>query len=173
VDEGAWYRPRAAAGSAGTEDAVRRRMTALREALAISQQELARRLGTHQSVVSRMESGGRRLSLTDLARVAEALGVDAESLLGPAAEAAETSASTTAPRSQTMAAPSPVMEPPGVRARRALRRRPPDAPSSLAGPPSPGLGAAWPGARPPTADAFAATARRIVSDYFELSGLLS
>src|SRR5687768_3801345 len=46
-----------------------------RAALGISQQELARRIGTSHSAVSRLESGRHKASVATLQRVAEALGV--------------------------------------------------------------------------------------------------
>ncbi len=46
-----------------------------RAALGISQQELARRVGTSHSAISRLESGRHKTSVETLQRVAEALGV--------------------------------------------------------------------------------------------------
>ena len=46
-----------------------------RAALGISQQELARRIGTSHSAVSRLESGRHKTSVATLQKVAEALGV--------------------------------------------------------------------------------------------------
>lgn len=46
-----------------------------RAALGISQQGLARRIGTSHSAVSRIESGRHKTSVATLQRVAEALGV--------------------------------------------------------------------------------------------------
>ncbi len=46
-----------------------------RAALAISQQELARRVGTSHSAISRLESGRHKTSVETLQRVAGALGV--------------------------------------------------------------------------------------------------
>lgn len=45
-----------------------------RAALGISQQELARRVGTSHSAISRLESGRHKTSVETLQRVAEALG---------------------------------------------------------------------------------------------------
>lgn len=47
----------------------------LRAALGISQKELARRVGTSHSAISRLESGHHKTSVETLQRVAEALGV--------------------------------------------------------------------------------------------------
>lgn len=46
-----------------------------RAALGISQQELARRVGTSHSAISRLESGRHKTGVETLQRVAEALGV--------------------------------------------------------------------------------------------------
>lgn len=46
-----------------------------RAALGISQQELARRVSTSHSAISRLESGRHKTSVETLQRVAEALGV--------------------------------------------------------------------------------------------------
>ena len=46
-----------------------------RAALGISQQDLANRIGTSHSAVSRLESGRHKTSVATLQRVAEALGV--------------------------------------------------------------------------------------------------
>lgn len=46
-----------------------------RAALGISQQDLARRVGTSHSAISRLESGRHKTSVETLQRVAEALGV--------------------------------------------------------------------------------------------------
>jgi ribosome-binding protein aMBF1 (putative translation factor) len=46
-----------------------------RAALGISQQELARRVGTSHSAISRLESGRHKTSVATLQRVAEALGL--------------------------------------------------------------------------------------------------
>lgn len=46
-----------------------------RGALGISQKELARRVGTSHSAISRLESGRHKTSVETLRRVAEALGV--------------------------------------------------------------------------------------------------
>jgi transcriptional regulator with XRE-family HTH domain len=46
-----------------------------RAALGISQQELAQRIGTSHSALSRLESGRHKTSVATLQRVAEALGV--------------------------------------------------------------------------------------------------
>jgi transcriptional regulator with XRE-family HTH domain/Zn-dependent peptidase ImmA (M78 family) len=63
------------------EGAVRRRVAELRAELGLSQQQLAGRAGMHQSVLSRIESGVRRISFGDVERLAAALGVDRGDLL--------------------------------------------------------------------------------------------
>ncbi|MEX1046175.1 MAG: helix-turn-helix transcriptional regulator [Actinomycetota bacterium] len=46
-----------------------------RAALGLSQQELARRVGTSHSAISRIESGRHKTSVATLQRIAEALGL--------------------------------------------------------------------------------------------------
>jgi transcriptional regulator with XRE-family HTH domain len=46
-----------------------------RASLGLSQQELARRVGTSHSAISRIESGRHKTSVSTLQRVAEALGL--------------------------------------------------------------------------------------------------
>lgn len=59
----------------GTFGALSRRMVRdMREARGLSQRQLAERMGTTQSVVGRLESGGSRPTLVTLERVADALG---------------------------------------------------------------------------------------------------
>lgn len=52
------------------------RLRALRRAAGMTQLELARRLGTTQSAVARLEAGRQRLSLAALQRAATELGCD-------------------------------------------------------------------------------------------------
>ena len=52
---------------------IGRQVRALREGDGVSQSELARRIGTTQSVIARLEAGRTRPSLTTLERVATAL----------------------------------------------------------------------------------------------------
>ncbi len=52
---------------------VGRMVRDMREARGLSQRQLAERMGTTQSVVGRLESGGSRPTLATLERVAEAL----------------------------------------------------------------------------------------------------
>lgn len=68
----------APAAAAAYDDArvgyeIGRQVRALREGGGISQSELARRIGTTQSVIARLEAGRTRPSLTTLERVASAL----------------------------------------------------------------------------------------------------
>lgn len=51
------------------------RVRQAREAAGISQRELARRMGTSQAAVDRLEAGGVGATLTTLQRVATALGL--------------------------------------------------------------------------------------------------
>ena len=55
---------------------VGERVRAAREAAGLSQRELARRMGTSQAAVDRLESGGVGATLTTLQRVATALGLE-------------------------------------------------------------------------------------------------
>jgi transcriptional regulator with XRE-family HTH domain len=52
-----------------------------RQDLAISQQELARRLGRDQQFVSRYELGERRLDVVEFADIARTLGLEPDRLL--------------------------------------------------------------------------------------------
>lgn len=56
-------------------EALARLVIKHRAALGISQQELARRVGTSHSAISRLESGRHKTSVETLQRVADALGV--------------------------------------------------------------------------------------------------
>jgi ribosome-binding protein aMBF1 (putative translation factor) len=56
-----------------------------REAAGISQRELARRMGTSQAAINRLESGGVGATLTTLQRVATALGLEVNVELRPTA----------------------------------------------------------------------------------------
>lgn len=57
---------------------VGRMVRELREARGLSQRQLAERMGTTQSVVGRLESGGSRPTLATLERVADALSLQLE-----------------------------------------------------------------------------------------------
>lgn len=56
-------------------EALARLVIRHRAALGISQQELARRVGTSHSAISRIESGRHKTNVATLQRIAEALGV--------------------------------------------------------------------------------------------------
>jgi ribosome-binding protein aMBF1 (putative translation factor) len=56
-----------------------------REAAGLSQRELARRMGTSQAAIDRLESGGVGATLTTLQRVATALGLEVNVELRPSA----------------------------------------------------------------------------------------
>lgn len=64
---------------------VGERIHAAREAAGLSQRELARRMGTSQSAIDRLESGGVGATLTTLQRVATALGLEVSVELRPTA----------------------------------------------------------------------------------------
>lgn len=56
-------------------------LVARREALGMTQTELADRLGEYQSFVARLESGQRRVDVVEFLELAEALGLDAGKVL--------------------------------------------------------------------------------------------
>lgn len=56
-------------------------LTARREALGMTQTQLADRLGEYQSFVARLESGQRRVDVVEFLELAEALGLDAGKVL--------------------------------------------------------------------------------------------
>jgi ribosome-binding protein aMBF1 (putative translation factor) len=64
---------------------VGERVHAAREAAGLSQRELARRMGTSQAAIDRLESGGVGATLTTLQRVASALGLEVNVELKPTA----------------------------------------------------------------------------------------
>ena len=57
------------------------RLADVRRAQGLSQAELGRRSGVNQSVISRLEAGQHGVDLRMLARLAEALGVNAAALI--------------------------------------------------------------------------------------------
>ena len=67
---------RAGYAAAQASHRLAERVRNLRESRGVSQQDLAERMGTTQSVISRLESGGGKPSLTTLERVGSALGAD-------------------------------------------------------------------------------------------------
>lgn len=64
---------------------VGERVRQAREAAGFSQRELARRMGTSQAAVDRLEAGGVGATLTTLQRVATALGLEVNVELRPSA----------------------------------------------------------------------------------------
>jgi len=60
---------------------VRQRLRSLRTSRGLSLEELARRSGLHPSTVSRLETGGRRLALDQLAPLAKALDTTIDELV--------------------------------------------------------------------------------------------
>lgn len=60
----------------------RRRLKAARELRGLNQTDLARRSGLQQSAVSHYETGARRPSFTNLRKLAEAMEVTADYLIG-------------------------------------------------------------------------------------------
>jgi len=74
TDERAEYDRAYAAAALAAE--VGERVREAREAAGFSQRELARRMGTSQAAVDRLEAGGVGATLTTLQRVASALGLE-------------------------------------------------------------------------------------------------
>jgi len=72
------------------EDTVGRRIARARKARGLTQVELANRIGTIQAVISDYESDRRRLHAETIVRVAQALSVSADELLGTKAQKAST-----------------------------------------------------------------------------------
>jgi len=64
---------------------VGERIHAARAAAGLTQRELARRMGTSQAAIDRLESGGVGATLTTLQRVATALGLEVNVELKPTA----------------------------------------------------------------------------------------
>jgi transcriptional regulator with XRE-family HTH domain len=62
-------------GSAGQKAQLASLLRTIREEAGVRQADLAKRLGVGQSVVSKFESGERRLDLLELRQVCAALGV--------------------------------------------------------------------------------------------------
>ncbi|HEY9402698.1 MAG TPA: helix-turn-helix transcriptional regulator [Pyrinomonadaceae bacterium] len=52
-----------------------------REGAGLSQQDVAARMGKHQTFVSKVEQGQRRLDLIEFLQMAEVLGIDAHSFI--------------------------------------------------------------------------------------------
>jgi transcriptional regulator with XRE-family HTH domain len=55
---------------------MRRLLVEAREGAGLSQQEVAARMGKHQTFVSKVEQGQRRLDLIEFLQMAEVLGID-------------------------------------------------------------------------------------------------
>ena len=60
---------------------LRELLVEAREKASMTQQKLAKRLGTHQSFVSKFESGERRLDVVEFITIARAIGADPLRLL--------------------------------------------------------------------------------------------
>lgn len=52
-----------------------------RQRAGLSQAQLAERLGRYQSVISSLESGGRRVDVVELLDIADAIGLDVHALM--------------------------------------------------------------------------------------------
>jgi len=57
------------------------RLVEQRQHAGLSQAQLAERLGRYQSVISSIESGGRRVDVVELLDIAEAIGLDVHALI--------------------------------------------------------------------------------------------
>jgi len=57
------------------------RLVDQRQRAGLSQAQLAERLGRYQSVISSIESGGRRVDVVELLDIAEAIGLDVHALI--------------------------------------------------------------------------------------------
>ena len=66
---------------AAQRSALGRLLKSIREEKGLLQREVAERLGTPQSFVSKYESGERRIDLPELKRIAAVLGLPFETLL--------------------------------------------------------------------------------------------
>lgn len=67
-----------------------------RKQAGLSQAQLAERLGRYQSVVSSMESGGRRVDVVELLDIAEVIGLDVHRLIDALLATPKTSTSSAA-----------------------------------------------------------------------------
>lgn len=63
-----------------------------RKRAGLSQAELAERLGRYQSVVSSLESGGRRVDVVELLDIAEVIGLDVHAVIDDLLATPKTSA---------------------------------------------------------------------------------
>ena len=70
---------------AGLAAEVGQRIHDARDTAGLSQRELARRMGTSQAAIDRLESGGVGATITTLQRVATALGLEVSVELRPTA----------------------------------------------------------------------------------------
>ena len=64
-----------------------------RKQAGLSQAQLAERLGRYQSVVSSLESGGRRVDVVELLDIAEIIGLDVHALMDELLETPKSSTS--------------------------------------------------------------------------------
>lgn len=60
---------------------LRERLVAARQAIGLTQSELARKLGKHQSFVAKYEGGERRIDVVELVEIARLLQIDLLRLL--------------------------------------------------------------------------------------------
>ena len=83
-----------------THLALQRILVERRNTAGLSQEELAARLGRPQSFVSKLESGERRLAVTELVELAEAFGCPAEEIVAELVRAAAAAPSSEQPESK-------------------------------------------------------------------------
>jgi transcriptional regulator with XRE-family HTH domain len=69
-------------------DQFRALLISARNAAGLKQSELAKRLGRHQSYISKVEIGERRLDVVEFIELADAVGVDAIKILRKVKKAA-------------------------------------------------------------------------------------
>lgn len=60
--------------------ALRDALVSARQSANLTQQELAKRLKCHQSMIARIESGERRIDVVELVKICSALGISANQI---------------------------------------------------------------------------------------------
>ena len=101
---------------------IARQVIALRAQHGLTQQELAERVGTSHSQISRIESGQHRTSLETLRRIAEAFGLELAVTFEPGARVSTEPPASTGPSQALPAALDPARAPRSPRHRPETRR---------------------------------------------------